>query len=322
VSGAARDTATAAGTPRVVVVGAGAVGSFFGARLAQAGVDVTLVGRPAHVEAVRRGGLVIESATFGGAYPVKATTELSAASGAGIILVATKTVDTESTARELAAHASPDAVAVSLQNGVENAPQIHGASGLRTVPAAVYVAAELIAPGKVRHLGRGDLTIGTSGSLPSGATSDDVARVAALFARAGVPCRVVDDIAPELWTKLAMNCGYNAISALTRATYGEIAADPEAAAVVRDVLVEVVAVARASGVPLDEGTIIDAAVKLGLGMREALSSTAHDLIRGRRTEIGALNGFIVRRARELQLPAPANAALTALVRLAEQERSP
>jgi 2-dehydropantoate 2-reductase len=304
---------------RVVVVGAGAVGTFFGARLLGGGFDVTLVGRPAHVAAIRADGVHIESATCGGRFEVKATTEMRAIADAEVILVATKTVDTEPIARDVKAHARRDAVVVSLQNGVDNAPQIHAVTGLGTVPAAVYVAAELVAPGRVRHLGRGDLTIGVSERVPSGATREDIDLVASLFHRARVPCRVVDDIAPELWTKLAMNCGYNAISALTRASYGDIAADAEAASVVRDVLREVVEVASAAGVVLDEAAIVDAGMKLGAGMKGALSSTAHDLIRGRRTEIDALNGFVVRQGRELNLPVPVNAALTILVHLAERD---
>ena len=302
---------------RVAVVGAGAVGSFFGARLAGAGIDVTLIGRPAHVDAIRANGLVIDSETFGGRFAVKASAETSAVAGAGVVLVATKTVDNYATARELATYASREAVVVSLQNGVENAPQLHAVSRLRTVPAAVYIAVELVEPGRLRHLGRGDLEVGTSATIASGATAEDVGLVVSLFQSAGVTCRLVADIAPALWTKLALNCSYNAISALTRATYDAIAADELTASLVRALLHEIVVVADASGVPLDEAAMVDTAMQLGRTARGWLSSTAHDLVRGRRTEIDALNGFIVRRARELNLTVPLNAALTGLVRLAE-----
>jgi 2-dehydropantoate 2-reductase len=303
--------------PSVAVVGAGAVGSYFGALLARAGVDVMLIGRPDHVNAITDGGLRIDSTTHGGSVRVRASSDVRAVAEADVIVVAVKTVDTETTAREFSRYTSPGAVAVSLQNGVENAAQIHAASGLRTVPAAVYVAVGLTAPGQLRHLGRGDLVVGTSSSIPSGATTDDVALVASLFQRAGVPCRIVPDIAPEMWTKLAMNCAYNAISALTRRSYGVIAADARGRELIASILREVVAVADASAVRLDEGELFDGAMKLAAGMRDTLSSTAHDLVRGRRTEIDSLNGFVARRGSETGVDTPVNSALLTLVRIAE-----
>ena len=143
--------------------------------------------------------------------------------------------------------------------------------------------------------------------------------IAALFVRAGVPCRVSPQIAVDLWTKLIMNCAYNAISALSRTRYGPIARDPGTREVVRQAVEETIAVARAAAVALPESGLVEAAWKLGEhAMENAVSSTAQDLARGKRTEIDSLNGYVVRRGAELGVPTPVNQTLHALVKLLEE----
>ena len=114
---------------------------------------------------------------------------------------------------------SPDAAVLSFQNGVDNVDRIYSAIGWRAVPAAVYVAAEMTAPGHVTHTGRGDLVIGHRASWPR---QLDLQPLAAMFERAEIPCRISEAIETDLWTKMVMNCAYNAISALTRARYGRM----------------------------------------------------------------------------------------------------
>ena len=146
-------------------------------------------------------------------------------------------------------------------------------------------------------------------------------RIAALFARASVPCRISENIQGELWTKLVWNCALNAVSALGRAKYGLIASSTDAWKVVETAVYEVLAVARAAGVHppglQDPKAALAGALKIATQMAEALSSTGQDLIRGKRTEIDSLNGYISRRGMELGVPTPVNHALYALVKLAE-----
>jgi 2-dehydropantoate 2-reductase len=145
---------------RIAVLGAGAVGCYFGGMLARAGADVILIGRPHHVEAITRNGLFLDTLQFEQRVTVAASPELSAAHGAGIVLFCVKTVDTEDAARLLAPHLSPGAVVVSLQNGVDNVQRMRSAAHFDAVPAVVYVAVAMTAPGRVKHSGRGDLIIG------------------------------------------------------------------------------------------------------------------------------------------------------------------
>ena len=300
--------------PKIAVVGAGALGGYFGGMLARAGAPVVFIGRPAFVEAVKRDGLSLDTTSFQERVKAEASTELSAARGAEIILFCVKTTDTAATARDLAKILSPGAILVSMQNGVDNAEQIHATSGLNALAAAVYVAAAAPAPGTVKHVGRGDLVLGPENEVTK--------RVAAIFIRAGVPCRLSENLSGELWTKLVWNCALNAISALGKATYGDILASDDAKALLQGAVYEVLSVARAAGISLpafaDPRAAIAGAYKVAEQMAATRSSTSQDMMRGKKTEIDSLNGFIVRKGRELGVPTPTNHALFTLVKLAER----
>ncbi len=299
--------------PRIAVIGAGAVGGYFGGTLARAGAPVVMIGRAAFVEAVKKNGLYLDTLQFEESVRVEASTEMQAAREAEVVLFCVKTTDNAATASELAPLLAPGAIVVSMQNGVDNAEQIQATSGVRALSAVVYVAASVPEPGRVKHVGRGALVVG-----PRNAQTE---LFASLFERAGVPCRISDNITGELWTKLIANCALNAVSALGRAKYGQIAASADARKVVETVVDEVLAVARAAGIQPqgleDPKAAIAGAFKIATQMAEALSSTAQDLNRGKRTEIDSLNGYIARRGAELGVSTPVNHALFTLVKLAE-----
>ncbi len=273
-------------TIRVGVMGAGAVGSYFGVRLAQTGVPVTLVARPAHVEAITRDGLELTSAGQTTRVPVTASSDVAALQDADVVLVCVKSVDTEATAVALGRAVPAGALLVSLQNGVDNAWRISAQLANPVVPAAVYVSAEMTGPGRLRHNGGGSLVLGrplTAGTPQETAGALLTALVAAL-GRAGVPCRESADIRVDLWTKLAANCAYNAMSALAQLRYRHLAADEGARDVMRMVTEEIAAVAQVEGVAVTVEVLAEAVRRIAEVMPEALSSTAQDLLLGRRTE--------------------------------------
>ena len=294
-------------------MGAGAVGCYFGGMLARAGADVTLIGRPHHVEAILRDALFLDTLHFQQQVRVSASTELSAVDHADVVLFCVKTFDTEDAAKALVPHLAPGAVVVSLQNGVDNVERMRAAAGIDAVPAVVYVAVAMTAPGRVKHSGRGDLIIGDF--FGSGR---DLESLAVLFSGAGVPCRLSDNIAGDLWTKMIINCAYNAISALGRAKYARLVQNPWTRGLMKQVTEEAVAIARASGVRLPEADMVDAVWKLADTMSGATSSTAQDIARGNRTEIDALNGYLASRGVQLGVATPVNQTLHALVKLLEE----
>jgi 2-dehydropantoate 2-reductase len=306
---------------RVAVLGAGAVGSYFGGMLARAGVQVTLIGRPAHVEAIRAGGLFLDTVSFQERVAVKASTEISAARDANVVLFCVKTLDTEEAARSLAPHLAPGTIVVSLQNGVDNVARIRAASGINALPAVVYVAAALPEPGHVKHSGRGELVVGElkDGASTASPQPDRAERVAELFTLAKVPCRVSPDIKVDLWTKFIMNCAGNAVTAITQTSYGAAGRNLQTREVMSQVIAETVAVARASGAALPQMDFISMGLKFIESIGEATSSTAQDLARGKPTEIDSLNGYVVRRGKELGIATPTNFTLFALVKLLEDK---
>jgi 2-dehydropantoate 2-reductase len=300
--------------PKVAVVGAGAVGGYFGGMLARAGVPVVCIGRPAFVNAVNRSGLYLDTLHLQETVHPQASTELSAAADANVALFCVKTTDTTTTARNLAQVLSPGTIVVSLQNGVNNIEDIRAASGIDALPAAVYVAASVPEPGRIKHLGRGDLVV------PSG--DERSTKIANLFERAQVPCRLSANIEAELWTKLVWNCALNAVSGLGNVTYGEILASGDAKKVVEAVVYETLSVAHAKGIQPagleDPQTAIAGSFKIAEQMSGTRSSTAQDMARRKHTEIDSLNGYVARLGAQLGVPTPVNHALYALVKLQEQ----
>ena len=306
--------------PRIAVLGAGAVGCYFGGMLARAGATVTLIGRPPHVGAITRDGLFFDGLHFQQQIPVSASAEVSAARDAEIVLFCVKTLDTEEAAKSLAPHLAPSAAVISLQNGVDNVERIRSAAEIDAFAAVVYVAAAMTAPGHVKHSGRGDLVLG---DLPGRVEEDGhrqrrLESMASLFERAGVPCRVSANVEGELWTKMIINCTYNAISALGRARYHRTTGNPWTREVMIKVIEESITVARAAGVRLPEVNMVETVLEISETMANATSSTAQDLARGKRTEIDSLNGYVARRGAELGVATPVNQTLHALVKLLEE----
>ena len=304
---------------RVAVMGAGAVGSFYGAMLARAGHEVMLIGRPAHVEAIQREGLRLEMAQETHIVQLRASSDPAAIAGAGLVLCCVKSGDTEAAARQMAPHLGADTLLMSLQNGVDNAETLARLLPCRVIPAVVYVAVALGGPGVVRHFGRGDLAVGampggTQSSVPEWPT---LQALVDFFASAQVPVRIVPDVAVELWAKLLVNCAYNAISALAQMPYAKLAARPDIVELQHDIVHEVIAVAAAAGVTLPLDASLQALARIAAGMPQQLSSTAQDMARRKPSEIDHLNGTIARRGRELGVPTPVNCTLHALIKLVE-----
>lgn len=292
---------------KIAVMGAGAVGCYYGGMLARAGHEVVLIGRPHHVEAVRRDGLLLDTKAFQVHVPMRAATDVSAIRGTQLVLCCVKSTDTENAAEEMAPHLEADTIVWSLQNGVDNAERLQAALGREVVPTVVYVATEMAGPGHVRHHGRGELVIGPA------ATSQELAK---LFADAGVPVQISDNVAGALWAKLIINCAYNALSAITQLPYGRLIQGEGVETLMRDVVQECLAVAKAAGIAVP-GDMWQAVQQIALTMPDQLSSTAQDLARHKPSEIDHLNGYVVRKGAALGIATPVNRVLHTMVKLLE-----
>jgi 2-dehydropantoate 2-reductase len=227
------------------------------------------------------------------------------------VLCCVKSVDTEAAGAELAPQLQQEAIVLSLQNGVDNAARLRDCLPCAVAAAVVYVGAEMAGPGHVRHHGRGELVIGRFDSAP---------RIAELLVDAGIPTQVSDNVVGALWAKLVLNCAYNALSALTRQTYGRLIESQAARELMRTVMQECLAVARADGVAVP-GDTWEEVLRIARTMPQQYSSTAQDLARGKPSEIDHLNGYVVRRGAALGVAVPVNQALQTLVRLLESKAS-
>jgi 2-dehydropantoate 2-reductase len=296
---------------RVLVLGAGAVGGYFGARLAEGGHDVTLVARGRNLEALRRDGLVVQlpdgTRRLSG---IRAVDDPSQAPPPELALVCVKSYDTPAAASALRAAVRPDTIVLSLQNGVENEAVL--ARALELPPLLVgltFIGVELVAPGTVHYTGRGEILFGE----PDGSESPRARRLAEIFTSARVPFQLRDDILVVAWEKLAWNAGFNAVTTLTGRTVGEVLAQPATRDLIATTMIETDAVATTLGIPVRRDRLARVLAESAAEMPDFATSMLQDLRRGRRLEHDALNGAVVRAAARVGVAAPLNGTLLALL---------
>lgn len=292
---------------KVAIVGAGAVGCYYGAMLALAGHQVVLVGRAAFVAAVSRNGLILEKHGERRVASVEASSDPAVIAGAELAMVCVKSGDTQRAGREMAPHLSSSCIVLSLQNGVSNAGTLEALLGRPVMPVVVYVASRMHGAGVVRHEGRGELAV-------SGERADEVASV---LNAAGVETQVSEDAMASLWAKLVVNCAINPLSAITRLPYGKMVGQDGVPQLMEEIAGEAIAVAQAEGVAVPAG-VFETLRAISISMAEQYSSTAQDLMNGKPTEIDFLNGEIVARAARHDIAVPLNRTLTLLVKSAER----
>lgn len=299
----------------VAVMGAGAVGCYYGGMLARAvpgaGHAVTLIARPAHVAAIERAGLRLETQTCDDQVRLSASSDPAAVAGADLVLFSVKSGATEEAGALIRPHLKPGALLLCLQNGVDNAERLRTVLPDHTVAAAVvYVATEMAGPGHVKHHGRGELVVEPS-----------AAAIAPALVAAGIPVEINDNVRGALWAKLILNCAYNALSAISRRPYGVMVQAAGVTHVMADLVAECLAVAAADGVVIPGGqAATEAAVRrIAETMPGQYSSTAQDLMRGKPSEIDHLNGYVARRGAALGVPTPVNRTMWTLVKLLETQ---
>ncbi|MEI4485315.1 ketopantoate reductase family protein [Frigidibacter sp. MR17.14] len=292
---------------KIAVMGAGAVGCYYGGMLALAGEAVTLIGRPGLVAQVRREGLIFEKGGETRLLPMAATEGPEGVAGAEIVLFCVKSADTEAAGQAMLPHLAPGAVVLSLQNGISNAERLSAVLGRPVIPAVVYVASQMGGAGHVVHHGRGELVLGEEPGADG---------AAAVLNAAGIGTEVSAGAAVAMWTKLVINCAFNALSASTLQPYGRIGAEPGALETMRAIVAECRAVAGAEGIALPD--TLEAQVEaITRSMAGQISSTAQDVTLRKPTEIAFLNGEIVARGDRAGVPVPLNRALSVIVRLIE-----
>lgn len=299
----------------LLIIGAGAMGGLFGALLAPHAAVSLLTTNQEHAAVMGGHGLTLvdlDGATR--RVPVRVFTDpQDYGRRADLVLVCTKTRATAqaaATARDLLA---ADGLALTLQNGLGNLEQLVAAVGAQRAAAGVTSqAATLLAPGRVRHAGSGPTVLG----IPPG-REEAITAVAGLFTRAGLETRISDDVDSLLWSKLIVNVGINALTALLRVPNGVLAQTPECDLLMARAVAEAVAVARALSIGLDGERQLERVREVCLRTADNRASMLQDILRGRPTEIDAINGAVVARGRAAGVDTPVNLLLTQLVQALE-----
>jgi len=298
---------------RIAVMGSGGTGGYFGGLLARAGEEVTFIARGAHLEALRLRGLTVKSRLAGEfTLPVRATDTLSEVGPVDLILFCVKTYDTDATAESIRPLIGADTMLLSLQNGVGNAERIAQIAGHEAELGAVaYVVSAIEAPGVIAQTaGPGKIILGELG----GGTSARTEQLHGVLQRAKIGAGVHPDIRVAIWQKFLFICAFSGVTALTRVPIGPILADQETHALFRGTLEEAEAVARAGGIELPEDSVEQALATATAVEPWGRGSLYHDLAGGRRLELEALSGEVVRRGREHDIQTPLNFAIYAALR--------
>ena len=296
---------------RIAVYGAGGVGGYFGGRLAQAGADVHFIARGAHLRALREHGLRVRSVKGDFEIPVPVTDDPAEVGWCDFVLFCVKTFDTDAAAARLGPLVGDGSAVMSLQNGVENVDKLARAVGDEHVMGgAAFIFAQIAEPGVIAHTG-GPASI-TFGEL-DGRASPRAKRLLACCEQAGIEAELSASIKTVLWAKLAFICAQAGMTAAVRLPIGEIRGAAAAWAAFGRLVAEVCAVAEADGTPVPQ-----AAQERALALAQAaepgsFSSLHDDLVAGRRMELEALHGFVVRRAAQHGLAVPTSEAVYAIL---------
>ncbi len=302
---------------RITVIGPGAVGLLWAARLAAAGARVVLLDhRPERAAFIRDNGIFLEEPQGGRQIAMTVTAEASQAlAGCRLALVCVKAYHTAQVARSLGEHLPSEARALTLQNGAGNVEALVEALGAgRVLGGITSEGATLLGPGQVRHAGRGQTHLG-----PVEGEADSFCReVADLFNRAGFATETASGVANLIWTKLVINVGINALTAILGVKNGQLLERAASQELMAAAVEEAVAVGAALGIRFLHDDMLERVGQVAQGTAGNVSSMLQDVRAKRRTEVDYINGYVARQAQGLGLATPVNLTLTRLVRAMEQ----
>jgi 2-dehydropantoate 2-reductase len=302
----------------IMIVGAGSVGGFFGAHLAKGNPNVSFLLRPRTLQAVREHGLILRSANGTMTVRPPAASDPRELARPDLVILAVKAYDLDGVMDQIEPVLTDKTIILTLQNGVDVEDRIHARLHRDCVVGGVaFIYSKIVEPGVIEHYKRGSVAIGEM----MGHKSERVGMIADLFKKAGIQCQIADDIRRAKWEKMCWNCVFNPITVLINDRVAKALDHPEMMGVIRQIVGEVAAVSASLKVPLAPD-MAEKTVQVTQAIRDIHTSMYDDWKAGRPTEIDSLNGYIVRKGRELGIPTPVNEAMTALVKtLTEREKS-
>jgi 2-dehydropantoate 2-reductase len=304
---------------RIAIMGAGALGGYFGARLAQGGAEVVFIARGAHLAAMREGGLSIESPYQPIVLPkVEATDDPASVAPVDVVLFSVKLWDTEAAARQLAPMMTPSTAVVSLQNGVQKDDVLRAILGKEAVMGGVaYLATTIARPGVIAQTGRVQRMV--FGEY-DGRRSQRATALLTACEHGGIDAELSTNVRRAIWEKFVFLVALSGATTTMREPLGRIRENPRSRAFLLDLMGETVAVGRALGVDLPEDYAQDRLAFAGTLPPDMTSSMYHDLERGQRLELGWLSGAVMELGERMRVPTPANRAVNDILILHAQGR--
>jgi len=295
---------------KVLVVGAGAVGGYFGAQLAKSGVDLSFLVRKRTLQVIREKGLKIDSTQGDFLIHPSLITHPDEIDTPDLILLTVKCQDLAPLLPQLAAQVEKGAVILTLQNGVRSEDEILAFYGKPCVVAGVaYITARLAQPGVIEHRRRGIIALGEL----SGKKSARAEQIHRLLSGAGISCRLSTDIRRAKWEKLCWNATFNPLSVILDHPVSLVLQHSALSALVQKAIAEIIAVAASEGIVLNP-ELADQTIKVSHDLKDFYTSMYEDYRRGKETEIEYLNGDLIRRGKKYGVPTPVNEVLYTLVK--------
>lgn len=292
---------------KILIIGAGAVGGFYGAKLACGGEEVIFLARGKSLEALKNRPLKIQS--FQGDFEARVSViaHPSEISSPDLILIAVKSYDTNAAIEQIRSLVADNTLLIPLQNGVENEFQLAAAFGRKKVLGSVcYIGAEAVAPGEILHSAKGSIAIGEL----DGRESDRAKKIVAAFEKSKTDVHLSLNIQKERWVKLAWNTAFNQVCTVARADVGSVLDSPPMRELLKDAMREVFTIAERHGVLVDAETMIEMSLALSEEeLRAVRPSMLQDFERGRRLEHETFSGFLVREGNRLNVTVPVNTVL-------------
>jgi 2-dehydropantoate 2-reductase len=302
----------------ILVMGAGAVGAYYGARLQQSGEQVIFCARGEHLRALKSTGLEFMSPQGDFSLKVTATADPHEFAPYDLILFCVKSYDTSATAQSLGGCLNPDGAILTVQNGVENEMLLAEVFGRDSVMGGnARIGAELVAPGRIVHRTGGFIEFGEL----DGSDSPRAERLAEIFRRAGIFGELTTRLSAIRWEKLLWNAAFNTVATLARRKVGDLIDDADGVELLRALMNEIVTVARAEGVALGDAQVEAQFTRSQASLREVRPSTLQDSERGKPLEYEALCGAVRRAARRHSIATPHMDAIYALMKLLDLNRS-
>ncbi len=296
---------------RLVVLGAGAIGSLLGGLLSEVGEDVTLIGRRAHVRAIRSNGLHIDGVTGRRKIKVKAEVAPSRAGKADLVLCTVKAYDTRAAAADARPLISKESIFLCMQNGLDVEKEAaHEIGAEQIVRGVTNNGALLVKPGYVKHTGLGDTLIG----CPDKKWRDKINELVKALNSAGLPAEITERIHDIVLSKVLVNVGINPLGAITHLRNGDLVKNPLLKDLMKSAVEEALRVVDKLGISIVDGDIVEKTFKVAEATAPNKNSMLQDVEKGKRTEIDFINGAIVRIGEEIGVSTPINYTLTALVK--------